>query len=889
MGYKKGNKKKMWNRKKKGNADADADADGDDGGQKRKSDDKRNQWSLVIQLENPNFETYYAYQGLHSMKQEVDQLTKEKKPSFIPCVNDEEMEEERMRFLSTMRSRLPASFRIGRHLDEELTQKLVKDVEELAGKEMELVMDAEGNLVNKRELAHAASADKDKMDIDDDMKGDEKNENANANETTGENGTNETKDSSSNVPETFIKKMAPAKSITYVPNGYQLSVDRRTIKRNPALTEFHEWLKVQQDAGFITRQETVSMIPPVVLDAKPHHAVLDLCAAPGSKTSQMLEIIAKIPDGQNEPTGYVVANDSDSKRAFMLVHQLRRLNTPAYFITACDGQFFPMVKGSKDHVMTDEEKAQEGAFDRVLCDVPCTGDGTARKNPGIWKRWLATNGQAMHPLQVNITLNGARLTKVGGYLCYSTCSLNPIENEAVVAEILRATDGSLELVDKKQDMKGFIARPGWSSWKVVTEAKSKKARNNYKKKNNAEMRRRKQEYEEKVKAANDEGNENKEDVAKEGSEGQEDTSPEDTSAEETKAPWEASPPSWKDDVLQKRIEERGMIVFDRFEDVETHQHVQKSMFPPTAEEAKVFHLERCMRCLPQDMDTGGFFVALFRKCKPLGERARRKAKELEEKLQSETVDGSEESLKKKKLNNGEAKTVTTTESKSKEEEKDNVDAKLGELENPSKSGRNRQDRNYEKAEKEGFVEVDESVLSDMKEFYGLSESFAKNRLMARGTANSKLLYFISSSIKKNVFDRGVHNRVKSIHSGLRAFERRSTKDRAKGYRPCQESIHFIIPYMTKRKFIIEYDDFSKCIGEGAISIEIFTKGFCEESRKMPEGAFAVALKGYETNQSKKFFLTMWKCRGDHVNCLVARAELAGFRSKLDAAFPSMKN
>lgn len=88
--------------------------------------------------------------------------------------------------------------------------------------------------------------------------------------------------------------------------------------------------------------------------------------------------------------------------------------------------------------------------------------------------------------------------------------------------------------------------------------------------------------------------------------------------------------------------------------------------------------------------------------------------------------------------------------------------------------------------------------------------------------------------------------------------------------------------MSKRKFIIDHEDFSKCIGEGAISIDIFSKELKEEMNKLSSGAFAVALKGYETDYAKKLFLVMWKCRGENVNCLVARAELDGFRSKLNA-------
>ena len=195
----------------------------------------------------------------------------------------------------------------------------------------------------------------------------------------------------SKVAGTKIKKMAPAKTIPYIPHAYQLSIDRRTIRRNPSLEKFHNWLKIQSEAGFLTRQETVSMIPPVILSPEPHHSVLDMCAAPGSKTSQLLEIVGEIQPGQPEPVGYVVANDSDAKRAYMLVHQLRRLNSPAVFVTSADARFWPMLN-TNDNQTGFKNGGKEGMFDRVLCDVPCSGDGTVRKNPYIWKRWCSSVG-----------------------------------------------------------------------------------------------------------------------------------------------------------------------------------------------------------------------------------------------------------------------------------------------------------------------------------------------------------------------------------------------------------------------------------------------------------------------------------------------------------------
>jgi hypothetical protein len=77
-------------------------------------------------------------------------------------------------------------------------------------------------------------------------------------------------------------------------------------------------------------------------------------------------------------------------------------------------------------------------FDRVLCDVPCSGDGTMRKAPDIWRRWTPANGNGLHTLQLRIALRGAELLRVGGRMVYSTCTFNPVEDEAVVAEVRRA-------------------------------------------------------------------------------------------------------------------------------------------------------------------------------------------------------------------------------------------------------------------------------------------------------------------------------------------------------------------------------------------------------------------------------------------------------------------
>ena len=240
---------------------------------KSKASNKRSKPWVITIPGNAKMEAYYALQGLHN-HQWIDR-------EFVECKTDEEKERERMEWLTSLRTMLPASFRIGTDVDPVVRERL----------ELELdshFVDAEMEIV-----------------IDEDHQGE-----GATTQNTNENGNDDEKPAS-----TKTKLMAPAKHIPYIPHAYQLSVDRRTIRRNAKLQEFHEWLTTQTSCGNITRQETVSMIPPVVLSVEPHHTVLDMCAAPGSKTSQLLEIVSTpTSSGDLEPHGCVVANDSDPKR-----------------------------------------------------------------------------------------------------------------------------------------------------------------------------------------------------------------------------------------------------------------------------------------------------------------------------------------------------------------------------------------------------------------------------------------------------------------------------------------------------------------------------------------------------------------------------------------------
>lgn len=256
------------------------------------------------------------------------------------------------------------------------------------------------------------------------------------------------------------------KSLSWYPNelAWQLELTRKDIRRSEKLFRLHNFLIAETKSGNISRQEAVSMIPPLVLDVQPHHKCLDLCAAPGSKTAQIIEALHSDGSG-NIPKGFVIANDVDNKRCYMLVHQAKRLNSPCLLITNAEAGQFPNLF-TNNH---DDGELTLVKFDRVLADVPCSGDGTMRKNPDIWLKWSQQQALNLHGVQYRIARRGAELLEVGGRMVYSTCSLNPIENEAVLCRLLREANGSLELVDASDAVKGLKYNPGMTYWEPASK------------------------------------------------------------------------------------------------------------------------------------------------------------------------------------------------------------------------------------------------------------------------------------------------------------------------------------------------------------------------------------------------------------------------------------
>lgn len=265
----------------------------------------------------------------------------------------------------------------------------------------------------------------------------------------------------------------------------------KTEFRRPEMKELRSFLIRHTAIGTVSRQEEVSMLPPFLLDIQPTDKCLDMCASPGSKTAQILVSLGRhkaIPhDSDASPfpfdydsEGLVVANDIDTKRANMLVHQVKRMRLlfPFALFTNHDAQFFPnmvLTPGeAQPHTCGQQTTGDDGAtelrFDKILCDVVCSGDGTIRKAPHILKMWSPREAISLQKVQIQIALRACHLLRVGGRLVYSTCSMNPIENEAVVAQIIHRTKGAMKLIDCSSLLPGLRFTPGLQKW-VVTNSK----------------------------------------------------------------------------------------------------------------------------------------------------------------------------------------------------------------------------------------------------------------------------------------------------------------------------------------------------------------------------------------------------------------------------------
>jgi NOL1/NOP2/sun family putative RNA methylase len=192
-------------------------------------------------------------------------------------------------------------------------------------------------------------------------------------------------------------------------------------------------------AGLYQVQEEAALLPALLLDPQPGERVLDLCAAPGNKTAQMGAMM------QNQ--GTLIANDRSSGRMRAARHAFNRIGLANVTTMTHDGGNLP---------------AEIGLFDKIMVDVPCSCEGTCRKDPSVLERSSVGASQKLARIQTALLRKAVQLCRPGGRIVYATCTFAPEENELVIDKILRESGNTLQLCPSK--VPGLVASPGLTEW-----------------------------------------------------------------------------------------------------------------------------------------------------------------------------------------------------------------------------------------------------------------------------------------------------------------------------------------------------------------------------------------------------------------------------------------
>lgn len=218
-----------------------------------------------------------------------------------------------------------------------------------------------------------------------------------------------------------FERIAPfhLKKVPWISNGYFYEAEDV-----PAKHPFYS-------AGLYYLQEPSAMTPASRLKVQPGERVLDLCAAPGGKATELGAAL------QGE--GLLVANDINTARARALLRNLELFGISNSFVT-----------NEPPHVLA--ERFPE-FFHKIMVDAPCSGEGMFRKNPAVVDSWQEKGPEYFSKLQREIIVQAADMLLPGGMMFYSTCTFSPLENEKTITHLLKERS-DMEVIPM-EDYEGF--------------------------------------------------------------------------------------------------------------------------------------------------------------------------------------------------------------------------------------------------------------------------------------------------------------------------------------------------------------------------------------------------------------------------------------------------
>ncbi|MFO7638361.1 MAG: RsmB/NOP family class I SAM-dependent RNA methyltransferase [bacterium] len=200
--------------------------------------------------------------------------------------------------------------------------------------------------------------------------------------------------------------------------------------------------RLEHFIGLVYAQDAASMVPPLVLAPEPGETVLDIAAAPGSKTTQMAAMMAN--------RGLLIANDYSRGRVRGLIGNIDRAGCLNVCVCRMDG-----IKLARE---------LESSCDRVLVDAPCTCEGILRRTASVLDRWSLDAIRRFERLQKGLIVAGYRALRPGGTMVYSTCTVAPEENEVVLGYLLERFPEAETL---PVELAGFRMRSALAGWEGV--------------------------------------------------------------------------------------------------------------------------------------------------------------------------------------------------------------------------------------------------------------------------------------------------------------------------------------------------------------------------------------------------------------------------------------
>jgi 16S rRNA (cytosine1407-C5)-methyltransferase len=182
---------------------------------------------------------------------------------------------------------------------------------------------------------------------------------------------------------------------------------------------------LEHTLGYYYIQSLSSMLPAIVLNPSEKDLVLDLCAAPGSKTTQISELM--------DNKGTLIANEIDVSRIRALVFNIDRLNLINIGVINNKGELL--------------SKIYDNHFDKILVDAPCSSLGIIQKRGEVTDWWSIEHSERLHSIQLKLLVAAIKMAKVGGEIVYSTCTLSVEENELVLEKVLKNYPVKIETIN----------------------------------------------------------------------------------------------------------------------------------------------------------------------------------------------------------------------------------------------------------------------------------------------------------------------------------------------------------------------------------------------------------------------------------------------------------